>query len=179
MSAPVPTGYATVNPFLISRDAVALMEFVQAVFGGTEHADARTTDTDGLLLHAELEIGGSTLMFADRKPGWPYTPSLLQIYVDDVRAVLERARARGGEVVTEPIDFYGTEFSRLLDPWRNLWWVYRHGEPTSDWSPDGAGSDWSADQTPDGDTEETWDADSAELRYIHETLVATFPRLRE
>jgi len=32
------------------------------VLGGEEHLDARTVDVDDLLLHAELEIGDSTLM---------------------------------------------------------------------------------------------------------------------
>ena len=171
----VPAGYATVNPFLITRDATGLMSFVQAVFGGDEHADARTVDTDGLLLHAELEVGGSTLMFADRKPDWPFTPSLLQIYVDDVSATLARARERGAEVVTEPTDFFGTVFSRVIDPWRNMWWVYRHEEMTADWD-SGSDGDWSADS---GSADPVWDTDSAELRYIRDTLLANFPRLRE
>ncbi len=171
----VPAGYATVNPFLITRDAAGLMSFVQAVFGGEEHRDARTVDTDGLLLHAELEVGGTTLMFADRKPDWPFTPSLLQVYVDDVPAALDRARARGAEVVTEPTDFFGTVFSRVLDPWRNLWWVYRHGELTEDWD-SGSDGGWSEDS---GADDAVWDTDSAELRYIRDSLLANFPRLRE
>ena len=38
-------------------DADGLIAFLREVFGGEEHLDARTVDIDGLLLHAELEVG--------------------------------------------------------------------------------------------------------------------------
>jgi PhnB protein len=86
-------GYATVNPFIITQDADGLIDFLKQVFGATERPEARTLDDDGLLLHAELAVGNATVMFAERKPGWPFTPSLLQVYVDDVDATLDLARA--------------------------------------------------------------------------------------
>ena len=52
-----PPGFSTVNPFFITRDADGLIAFLREVFGGEEHLDARTVDIDGLLLHAELEVG--------------------------------------------------------------------------------------------------------------------------
>lgn len=96
MSIPAaPEGYATVNPFIITTGAEDLTRFVIDVFGGEERAEARTVDDDGLLLQAEVRVGTTTIMLAERKPDWPFTPSLLQIYVDDLDAVLERALARG------------------------------------------------------------------------------------
>jgi uncharacterized glyoxalase superfamily protein PhnB len=156
-----PTGFATVNPVLVVREPDGLIAFLREVFGGAEHPDVRTVDIDGLLLHAELEIGGVTLTIAERKPGWPFLPQLTQVYVDDVEAVLARAVERGGRIVTRPTDFFGTVFSRVLDPWGNLWWVYQHGE-----APD---LDWTAD---DGDSAEWTDPD---LAYIHRTLVDVMP----
>ena len=90
-----PPGFSTVNPFFITRDADGLIAFLREVFGGEEHLDARTVDIDGLLLHAELEVGGTTLMFGERKPNWPFLPQLTQIYVGDVESVLARAEERG------------------------------------------------------------------------------------
>ena len=52
-----PEGYGTVNPFIIADDADGLIEFLKEVFGATERPEARTTDVDGLLLHAELVVG--------------------------------------------------------------------------------------------------------------------------
>jgi PhnB protein len=107
----------------ITHDANGLTDFLKQAFGATERPEARTMDNDGLLLHAELVIGNGTIMFAERKPGWPFTPSLLQVYVDDVEATLDVARQLGTTVVTKPTDFFGDTFSRFRDPWGNLWWV--------------------------------------------------------
>jgi hypothetical protein len=70
-----PAGYATVNPFVITHDVDGLIDFLKQVFRVTERPEARTLDDDGLLLHAELAIGNATIMFAERKPGWPFTPA--------------------------------------------------------------------------------------------------------
>jgi uncharacterized glyoxalase superfamily protein PhnB len=162
-----PKGYATINPFIVADDASGLIEFLKEVFGATERPEARTLDGDGLLLHAELAVGDTTVMFADRKPDWPFTPSLLQVYVDDVETTLDTARRLDAAIVTEPTEFFGDVFSRFRDPWSNLWWVYHHRAPAPD-AEDGP-SDWSDDGTAsDGDR---WDETSPELEYIHDTLL--------
>lgn len=90
MSIPAaPEGYATINPFIITSNCEEEIRFIIEVFGGTERPEARTVDVDGLLFQAEVLIGTTTIMFAERKPGWPFTPSLLQIYVDNIEATLE------------------------------------------------------------------------------------------
>lgn len=156
-----PEGYNTINPFIITKDALKMIEFLQAVFDAKEDPNAHTMDEDGLLLHSELTIGNSRVLVADTKPGWPNTPSLLQVYVDDVEATLERAEKRDGRVVTKPTDFYGDTFSRFIDPWGNLWWVYQHNEaPAADWS----------DASEEGSDTTSWQP-SKEMNYIHDTLL--------
>jgi PhnB protein len=163
-----PDGYATINPFIISDDSAGLIEFLKEVFAAAERPDARTMDQDGLLLHAEIVIGDATIMFGERKPDWPFTPSLLQVYVDDVSGTLEAARRLGATIVTEPTAFFGVTFSRFRDSWGNLWWVYRHSGQT--WTADD--SDWAAS---DGE----WDEGSPELTYIHDTLVRAMSELSD
>jgi PhnB protein len=167
-----PEGYSTVNPFIITEGADGLIEFLQQVFGATERPEARTIDGDGLLLHAELVIGDTTVMFADRKPDWPFTPSLLQVYVDDLDGALDRARRLKATVVTQPTEFYGDLFSRVRDPWNNLWWVYQHRPSTGE-----DATDWSAEVS-DADGE-AWDQTSPELQYIHDTLLTALPSLED
>jgi PhnB protein len=170
-----PEGYGTVNPFIIADDADGLIEFLKEVFDATERPEARTTDVDGLLLHAELAIGDTTIMFGDRKPGWPFTPSLLQIYVDDLDATLETARRLNATVVTGPTEFYGDLFSRFRDPWSNLWWVYHHRAQSQDADADSA--DWGVDgPESEGDA---WDQSSPELQYIHDTLMTAMPSIED
>ena len=78
-----------------------------------------------------------------------------------------RARRSVARIVTQPTDFFGTVFSRMLDPWGNMWWVYQHGEaPDLDW--DAAESDTDSDPTEWSDPN---------LEYIHRTLIETMPSL--
>lgn len=173
MSTPAaPEGYATVNPFIITTDADELARFVVEVFDGEERSEARTVDEDGLLLQAEVRVGTTTIMFAERKPGWPFTPSLLQIYVDDVDVALERALARDARLITKPTDFFGTRFARIQDSSANIWWVWQHGEMVWDDAP--GDSEWA---TEDGDS--AWEAVSPELGYIHDTLLEAMTGLRD
>ena len=112
----VPGADAVLNPFVIVDDAAGLITFVSEVFGVPETAEARTPMPDGKLIHAELRLGTD---------GWPSRPGLLQVWVRDVAAVVERATARGATTVTEPTPFYGeTTLGRILDPWQNIWWLW-------------------------------------------------------
>jgi PhnB protein len=121
----VPHGGAVLNPFVIVDDASGFVTFVADVFDVTENTDVRTPMPDGKLIHAQLRLGTVDLMVADRLDGWPPRPALLQVWVDDVAAVVERANAHGATTVTEPTPFYGeTTLGRLLDPWQNIWWLW-------------------------------------------------------
>jgi PhnB protein len=122
----VPSAGAVLNPFVIVDDAARFVDFVAEVFDATETAEARTPMPDGKLIHAELRLGTVDLMVADRLDGWPARPGLLQVWVTDAPAVLDRAGTRGATTVTEPTPFYGeTTLARMLDPWQNLWWLYQ------------------------------------------------------
>jgi uncharacterized glyoxalase superfamily protein PhnB len=121
----VPGGGAVLNPFVIVDDAAGFVDFVAAVFDVPETAGVRTAMPDGKLIHAQLRLGTVDLMVADRLDGWPARPGLLQVWVRDVAAVLERGGACGGRTVTEPTPFYGAvTLGRMTDPWRTIWWLY-------------------------------------------------------
>lgn len=173
MSAPAaPEGYATVNPFIITADAIELTRFVIEVFDGEERVEALTIDEDGLLLQAEVRVGTTTIMLAERKPDWPFTPSLLQVYVDDLDAVIERALARGAQLVTKETDFFGTRFARVRDASANLWWIWQHGDAV--WDVQESDDEWPAEGS-----EEGWGEVSPELTYIHDTLLEAMTALRD
>lgn len=163
-----PKGYNTVNPFIITKHADKLIFFIKEVFGGIEEPNALTYDTDGLILHSEVKIGNSIVQIADRKPDWPFTPSLLQVYVDDVESTLKKAQAHGAKIITKPTDFFGAKFSRILDSQENLWWIYQYtGEV--DW-----GSDTHNEEN--SNEEATWEPNE-EAAYIHDTLLTAMRKL--
>lgn len=174
--ASVPEGYNTINPFIIANDALKLIEFLTKVFGAEEDTNSHTVDFDGLLLHSELTIGNSRIMVADTKPDWPYTPALLQIYVEDVETTLTEAERMGGEIVTKPTDFFGSVLSRMKDPFGNLWWIYQHN-PQAETSCDQSGDKETAYVSHVGE-EQSWEQ-SEEMTYIHDTLLKAMEGLRE
>ena len=51
-------------PFLGYEDAAAAIDWLCATFGATENAEARSTDGEGTVLHAELDLQGSTIFLS-------------------------------------------------------------------------------------------------------------------
>jgi uncharacterized glyoxalase superfamily protein PhnB len=127
---PVPEGYTTVTPWIISRDTARLIDYVTEAFGGAEIA--RVFNDDGSIGHAEIRIGDSVVMMFDAKPDWPPTPAFLRLYVADADAVHRQAVAAGGTSVTEVTHlFFGDRVGRVRDPLGNVWWIQAHIEDVS------------------------------------------------
>ena len=123
----IPNGYNNTNQFVIIKGgATNFIEFVANIFGAKERVEVRTSDRDGLLIHAEVVLGNATLMLADSKEDWPFTPAFIQVYVQDAQATLDRATTRGAELVTKVNKFYGgIKLARFKDPFGNIWWLYQ------------------------------------------------------
>ena len=122
MSALALPGYATVSPWIASRDTAALLDFIKTVFDGDELA--RLPLEDGSIGHAEIRVGDTVLLAFDQRPGWPNTPSLLRVFVEDADATMDRAVAAGARVVTPPSDqAFGQRVGRVRDPFGNIWWI--------------------------------------------------------
>ena len=165
----LPPGYGTVNPFVAVRGpggAEGFLRFVTDVLGGRETRAAHTVDADGLLIHAEVRVGDSTIMVCDAKPHWAFTPALLQVYVRDVDTVVHRARIGGAAIVTEPTAFHGGQrLARWRDPWANLWWLFEYG-------PDSVAPSEAPDELP------SWRPDhAAPPSYVHRTVDEALTRL--
>ena len=127
---PVPDGYTTVTPWLISRDTARLINYVQQAFGATEIS--RLTSDEGRVQHAEVRIGDAIVMMFDAAPGWPPTPGFLRLYVDDADQVHRRAVAAGGTSVTEVTHlFFGDRVGRVRDPLGHVWWIQTRVEEVS------------------------------------------------
>jgi uncharacterized glyoxalase superfamily protein PhnB len=119
---PVPDGYTTVTPWIISHDTARLLDFVTNAFGATELA--RVHNEDGTIGHAEVRIGDAVVMMFDGRPEWSDTPAFLRLYVEDGDAVFERALAAGATAVTRMTElFWGDRVGRVRDPLGNVWWI--------------------------------------------------------
>jgi PhnB protein len=119
---PVPEGYHTVTPWIISRDSNALIAFLGEAFGAEEIA--RVQMDDGSIGHAEVRIGDSVVMMFDAKPHWLDTPAFLRLYVPDGDTVFQQAQRAGATAVTEmTLMAWGDRVGRVRDPFGNLWWI--------------------------------------------------------
>jgi PhnB protein len=127
---PIPDGYTTVTPWLISPDTPRLIDYVTDAFGAVELG--RVTGADGRVEHAEVRIGDAVVMMFDAAPGWPPTPGFLRLYVEDADEMHRRAVAAGGTSVTEVTHlFFGDRVGRVRDPLGHLWWIQARVEEVS------------------------------------------------
>jgi PhnB protein len=126
---PIPEGYGTVTPWVVTKDTRLLLEFIAAAFDAEELG--RVEMEDGSIGHAESRIGDSIVMMFDSPFPVP-TPGLLRLFVEDADAVFRRAVEAGATPVTEPTDLaWGDRVGRVRDPLGNVWWIQeRVEEPT-------------------------------------------------
>ncbi|MGW2161018.1 VOC family protein [Nonomuraea sp. NPDC001699] len=127
---PVPEGYTSVTPWIISRDTAGLIDWLKAAFDAVELG--RMAGPEGEVQHAEVRIGDAVVMMFDARPEWPATPGFLRLFVPDAEAVHRRAVEAGGTSVTDVTHlFFGDLVGRVRDPWGNLWWIQTHVEDVS------------------------------------------------
>lgn len=131
-----PAGHQRVVPMLSYRDAPAAITFLCEAFGFEEKM--RLEMPNGSIGHAELAYGDSVLNLATC---WDeaglISPSEMEhvhgqtmVYVDDIHAHYERAKAAGATIAAEPEDqFYGAITYRVIDPEGHRW-IFQ--QPTKD-----------------------------------------------
>jgi PhnB protein len=125
----VPDHYTAVTPWLVSPSSAQLIDFMHAAFGAEELPNSRLTDQSGVIIHAVVRLGDAMLQLFDSRSGWGPTPSLLNVYVEDVAQTYQRALALGATAVTEITAlWFGEKVGRILDPFGNLWWLVERVE---------------------------------------------------
>lgn len=117
----LPKGYQTVMPYLILKGAERFIDFAKNVFGATELAVYR--NDDGSLMHAEIQIGGSTIMLGESNDQWSVQTAGLYVNVEDTDESYRKALNHGATTVM-PIE--DKEYGRtcgVKDPCGNTWWI--------------------------------------------------------
>jgi uncharacterized glyoxalase superfamily protein PhnB len=124
---PIPDGYTTVTPWIISPDTARLIDYLVAAFDGMELG--RLAGPEGRIEHAEVRIGDAVVMAFDALPDWPPSPAFLRLFVPDADATFQQAVAAGGEPLTEvTLLAFGDRVGRVRDPLGNVWWIQTHVE---------------------------------------------------
>jgi PhnB protein len=117
----VPDGYQRIMPYLIIEDASAFFDFTKNVFGAEEKFKIMRTET--IIMHAEISIGGSVIMFADATEQFGKQTAGLFIYVDDCDNVYKNALDNGAINIMEPADQEYGRSSGVMDQFGNTWWI--------------------------------------------------------
>ncbi len=117
----IPANYHTVMPYLIVENATKFLSFTEKVFDAREIYKAmRDQDT---IMHAEIRIGDSTIMFADATDRYKPQPAGLFIYVDNADKRFKKAIQAGAKVINEVADQPYGRSGGVADPFGNTWWV--------------------------------------------------------
>lgn len=132
---PIPDGYHTVTPYLVITDAGKAIEFYKEVFDATESTLLKSPDNK--VMHAEMNIGDSKIMFCDECPDWNAlspqtiggTAVSIMLYVEDVDSVVNRAVAAGAKLLMPVADqFWGDRMGTFSDPFGHKWSIATHTE---------------------------------------------------
>ena len=131
---PIPEGSHTITPHLSVKGAAKYVDFLKAAFGAVEQL--RMPGPGGKLMHVNMRIGDSSLMFADPFPefgGLPiaegHWPLVLHLYVPDADKTFAQAVAAGC-AVTMPLkdQFWGDRYGHVKDPFGFTWAIATHKE---------------------------------------------------
>ena len=116
----LPANYQTVMPYLIIKDAAGFIEFMKTVFGAEEGHKAMRDEH--IIMHGEVMVGGSTIMFADCTEQFTPRPAGMFIYVENADETYQKALDAGAKSVMPPSDQPYGRSCGITDPFGNDWW---------------------------------------------------------
>ncbi len=125
MNAPdIPQGYQQVMPYLIVKDATGFMKFMQDVFDAKEKM--KHMRSEDIIMHAEITVGESVIMFADSTDAFPPRTGGFFIYVPDADETYNKAIAAGATSLLPVSDQPYGRSGGIIDPYGNTWWPTTH-----------------------------------------------------
>lgn len=128
-----PRGMQVITPHLVCTGAADAIAFYKKAFDAVEMI--RMPGKDGKLMHACLQICGSSVMLMDEAREWGAlspkslkgTPVTIHLYVHDADAVVARAVKAGATVKMPVADmFWGDRYGVIEDPFGHSWSIATH-----------------------------------------------------
>jgi uncharacterized glyoxalase superfamily protein PhnB len=119
-----PISHNTVMPYIVVAGADKFVEFTRNVFNAKEDLTMRTMRQDGLtVMHSEINIDGSVIMFSDANEQFKPNPTGLFVYVGNADECYQKALAEGAQPIMAPTDMHYGRSCGVLDPLGNTWWI--------------------------------------------------------
>lgn len=117
----LPQHYQAVMPYLILNNATGFIDFTKDVLGATEQN--RTMRDENTIMHAEINIHGSTIMLADSTDTYPPQQAGMFVYVENCDQAYQKALEKGAESIMPPADQPYGRSAGIKDPFGNTWWI--------------------------------------------------------
>lgn len=140
----VPSRYGTATTHLIVSPAKEALAFYVKAFGAK---DLGTMDgPGGIVMHGEMKIGDSIVMYSDEQPPRPGMPNNrktpknvgattggVMLYVPNVDKTFAQAVAAGASPTMPPMDmFWGDRYAQVDDPFGHTWAIATHIKDVTD-----------------------------------------------
>jgi uncharacterized glyoxalase superfamily protein PhnB len=120
----IPKGHQVVMPYLMVKGASKFIDFAKKVFEAKLTTNMHKLREDKTtVMHSEITIGGSVIMFSDATEQWPVQTANLFVYVDNADATYKKAIESGATTV---IELSNQDYGRscgVTDPLGNVWWI--------------------------------------------------------
>lgn len=117
----IPTGYQTIMPYLIVKNAANFLAFTQKVFNAEEKI--KHMRDEQIIMHAEVMIGESIIMFADSTGQHTERTAGMFVYVENADETFKKALDEGATSLTPLSDQPYGRSGGVLDPFGNTWWI--------------------------------------------------------
>lgn len=115
-------GFRTVSPYILVGGAAKFIEFLKEAFGAVEKG--RVPVPGGKIMHAEVQLGDSTIEMSDGNDQFGPSPVTIHLTVPDADAAYRRALQAGATSLYEPsMQFYGEYEGGVRDPFGNEWYI--------------------------------------------------------
>ncbi|HXT86453.1 MAG TPA: VOC family protein [Verrucomicrobiae bacterium] len=129
----IRAGFRTVSPYILVNGAAKFIDFLVEAFGATERG--RVPVAGGKLMHAEVQVGDSTIEMSDGSEQYGPSPVTIHLTVPDAEEAYRRAVNAGAVSLYEPaMQFYGEFEGGVRDPFGNEWYITpqakKHQHPT-------------------------------------------------
>ena len=118
----IPEGEQAVMPYLMLHDAPAFIDFVKNSFKG-ELTYKKLRDDNQKIMHAQVKVSGSTIMFCEATDQWTPQPASMFVYVDNADESYAAALENGATSIMELTDQPYGRTCGVKDPCGNTWWV--------------------------------------------------------
>jgi PhnB protein len=120
----LPNGHQVVMPYLMLNGASKFIDFVKTVFNAELTTNMHKLREDrATVMHSEVTVGGSTIMFSDATEQFAKQTANLFVYVDNADETFKKAIASGATTLMALSDQNYGRTCGVTDPFGNVWWI--------------------------------------------------------